>query len=95
MDHRPPRVVPLIGDGNGWDGETHAAWHVEAIPAVILVGADGKVAAVDLTDNDPQATSDKLDAAIATMLGVPAPVGVAPLPAPKPAAPKGDGTDLP
>jgi len=86
---------PLIGDGNGWDGETHAAWHVEAIPAVILVGADGKVAAVDLTDNDPQATSDKLDAAIATMLGVPAPVGVAPLPAPKPAAPKGDGTDLP
>jgi thiol-disulfide isomerase/thioredoxin len=92
---------PLIGDGNGWDGETHDAWHVDAIPTVILVGADGKVYAVDLMGNDPQSTEDKLDAAIKAMLAGPAPAApgaaaTAPAHAAPPPAPAGphDGSDL-
>jgi len=33
-------AYPIIGEGLGWDGETDDAWHVDGIPALIMVGPD-------------------------------------------------------
>ena len=40
-------TYPVLGEGLGWDSEVDDAWHVDGIPAVVLVGADGKVLAVE------------------------------------------------
>jgi thiol-disulfide isomerase/thioredoxin/soluble cytochrome b562 len=40
-------TYPVLGEGLGWDSEVDDAWHVDGIPALVLVGADGKVLAVE------------------------------------------------
>ena len=40
-------TYPVVGEGLGWDGEVDDAWHVDGIPALLLVGADGRVLAND------------------------------------------------
>jgi thiol-disulfide isomerase/thioredoxin len=40
-------TYPVLGEGLGWDSEVDDAWHVDGIPAAVLVGADGKVLAVE------------------------------------------------
>ncbi len=40
-------TYPVIGEGLGWDSEVDDAWHVDGIPAAVLVGPDGKVLAVE------------------------------------------------
>ncbi len=60
-------TFPVIGDAIGWDTDLDDAWHVDAVPALILVTAAGKVAAVDLV-----AAPDQVAAKVATALGQPA-----------------------
>ena len=38
---------PVLGEGLGWDSEIDDAWHVDGIPALVLVSADGKVLAIE------------------------------------------------
>lgn len=40
-------AYPVVGEALGWDGEIDDAWHVDAIPALMLVGADGRILAND------------------------------------------------
>lgn len=40
-------TYPVLGEGLGWDSEVDDAWHVDGIPAAVLVSADGKVLAVE------------------------------------------------
>jgi thiol-disulfide isomerase/thioredoxin/soluble cytochrome b562 len=40
-------TYPVLGEGLGWDSEVDDAWHVDGIPTLVLVGADGKVLAVE------------------------------------------------
>lgn len=40
-------TYPVLGEGLGWDSEVDDAWHVDGIPALVLVSADGKVLAVE------------------------------------------------
>ena len=51
-------TYPVVGDGLGWDSEVDDAWHVDGIPAAILVSADGRVLAVeqDLIGKDADET---------------------------------------
>lgn len=39
---------PVIGEGLGWDGELDEAWHVDAIPALIMVDGKGIVTATEI-----------------------------------------------
>jgi thiol-disulfide isomerase/thioredoxin len=55
---------PVVGDGLGWDGDTAASFQVDKIPALILVGPDGRVKANDLVGSTPDATMANLDAAL-------------------------------
>jgi hypothetical protein len=89
-------TYPVLGEGLGWDSEIDDAWHVEGIPAVVLVGADGKVLAVeqDLLGG----TVDEMVANVLARLGQQAKADPAAAPAKpgdpqKPAAPAkpGDG----
>jgi thiol-disulfide isomerase/thioredoxin len=81
-------TYPVIGDGLGWDSEVDDAWHVDGIPALVLVGADGRILATDqqLIGEDPEATVRNVLAAIAGAEGTPAGPAAAPAPA-APAAP--------
>jgi thiol-disulfide isomerase/thioredoxin len=36
---------PIIGEGIGWDSEIDDAWRVDGVPAVIVVGPDGRILA--------------------------------------------------
>ncbi len=65
-------TYPIIGDGIGWDTELDDAWHVNAIPALILVDAQGKIAAVDLVGDTAEATLANIDAAMTALLPKPA-----------------------
>ena len=40
-------TYPVLGEGLGWDSEIDDAWHIQGIPAVVLVSADGKVLAIE------------------------------------------------
>ena len=40
-------TYPVLGEGLGWDSEIDDAWHVDGIPALVLVSADGKVLAIE------------------------------------------------
>jgi len=89
-------TYPVLGEGLGWDSEIDDAWHVDGIPAVVLVGADGKVLAVeqDLLGG----TVDDMVANVLARLGQQAKANPGAAPAkpgdpPKPAAPAkpGDG----
>lgn len=39
---------PVIGEGLGWDGELDEAWHVDAIPALIMVDGKGIITATEI-----------------------------------------------
>jgi thiol-disulfide isomerase/thioredoxin len=60
---------PVIGDGLGWDSDVDDAWHVDKIPTLILVGADGRVASTDLIGATDEETIKNLDAALAGLTG--------------------------
>ncbi len=72
---------PVVGDALGWDSEVDDAWHVDKIPTLILVGANGRVAAVDLIGASDQETEKNLEDALAPLLAgqaspaAPAPAG--------------------
>jgi peroxiredoxin len=66
-------AYPVVGEGIGWDGEIDDQFHVDSIPAVILVGADGRIVAVDLLAASPEATAKQLSQAIEDVLRGPAP----------------------
>ncbi len=55
---------PVAGDQQGWDGETAASYHVDKIPTLILVGADGTIRAVDLIAPAVETTLQNLAAAL-------------------------------
>lgn len=59
---------PVGGDLLGWDGELDDAYHVDGIPAVVIVGRDGRVAAVDLIAADPAETAKRLRMALEAAL---------------------------
>lgn len=73
---------PVVGESLGWDGELDDAWRVDGIPNLILVNADGTVAANELVGGSTQETLDKLEEALRAL--------------PKPAkGDKGDGAPFP
>ncbi len=55
---------PVVGESLGWDGELDDAWRVDGIPSLILVNADGTVAANELVGGTTQETFDKLEEAM-------------------------------
>ena len=57
-------AYPVVGDQLGWDSEIDDAYHVDGIPALIVIGADGRVAAVDLIGATAEETAKKLRAAL-------------------------------
>jgi thiol-disulfide isomerase/thioredoxin len=86
-------AYPVVGDGLGWDSEVDDAWHVDGIPALILVAADGTVAANDLMGANVDETVRNIEAALDGAkhppgAGAPQPAGgakpVAPAAAPGP-----------
>ncbi|HEX3135930.1 MAG TPA: TlpA disulfide reductase family protein [Planctomycetota bacterium] len=89
-------TYPVLGEGLGWDSEVDDAWHVDGIPAAVLVSADGKVLAVE--QDLIGATVDETVANVLGRLGqqakaAPAADGKKPIDPAKPAAPAkpGDG----
>lgn len=70
---------PVIGESLGWDGELDDAWRVDGIPSLILVNADGTVAANELVGGSTQETFDKLEEAVRA-LPKPAKDAAAPFP---------------
>jgi len=68
---------PVVGDQLGWDSEIDDAYHVDGIPALIVIGADGRIAAVDLLGGTPAETAKRLRAALDAAL---APAGASPAP---------------
>lgn len=70
---------PVIGESLGWDGELDDAWRVDGIPSLILVNADGTVAANELVGDTTLETLDKLEAAVRA-LPKPAKDAAAPFP---------------
>lgn len=67
-------AYPILGDGLGWDTEIDDIWHVDAIPALILVGPDGTVLATDLVGSTVEETVQAVEKAVAPLLGKPAAV---------------------
>lgn len=80
---------PIVGEGLGWDSEVAAAWHVESIPRLILIDAQGIVQDTDLGGATVAEVEQSLDAAI-TRLFTP-PVDKRRVPA----APAGGGDQIP
>ncbi|HYE07839.1 MAG TPA: TlpA disulfide reductase family protein [Planctomycetota bacterium] len=70
-------AFPMVGDGIGWDSELDDAFGVEGIPHLILVGADGRIAAVDLIGEDPADTARNLEQALAKIMRGDAPAEAA------------------
>jgi thiol-disulfide isomerase/thioredoxin len=60
-------AYPIIGDLLGWDSEIDDAFHVDGIPAVILIDQEGKIAAIDLIGQTPEETLVNLGAAIKSL----------------------------
>jgi thiol-disulfide isomerase/thioredoxin len=55
---------PVVGESLGWDGELDDAWRVDGIPGLILVAADGTVAANELVGGTTQETLERLEEAV-------------------------------
>ena len=76
---------PAVGEGLGWDSEINPSFQVSGIPAFILVGPDGRIAAVDLAGADGAATAANIERAVIELEGG----GAAPaVPAPRPVQPE-------
>jgi thiol-disulfide isomerase/thioredoxin len=54
---------PIIGEKAGWDGEIDDVWGINAIPSLVLIAADGSMAANDLVGGTVEETVEKLVAA--------------------------------
>jgi thiol-disulfide isomerase/thioredoxin len=63
-------TYPIIGEGLGWDGETDKVWHIDAIPALLLIGPDGRIASNELLGATADETVRNIEGALA-----PAPAG--------------------
>jgi thiol-disulfide isomerase/thioredoxin len=61
-------AYPVMGDAMGWDSELDDAWHVDSIPTLILVDANGRIAAIDLHGATAEETAKNLDNAITPLL---------------------------
>lgn len=70
-------AYPVVGELLGWDGELEKAFHIDGIPSLVLIGADGRIAAVDLLGSTPEATAKRLTEALDSALraAAPAPAG--------------------
>ncbi len=60
---------PIIGEGLGWDGELDDIWHVEAIPALMLVDDAGIMQAVNLEDGPVESLGQRIRAVLRTLDG--------------------------
>jgi len=80
-------AYPVVGDLLGWDSEIDDAYHVDGIPALIVIGANGRIAAVNLIAGSAEETAKNLRAALDQAL---APAGAA-----KPAPPADLGEVIP
>jgi cytochrome c biogenesis protein CcmG/thiol:disulfide interchange protein DsbE len=60
---------PVVGEGLGWDSDLNPAYQVSAIPAFVLIGADGRIAAVDLAGADGAATVANIERALLELEG--------------------------
>lgn len=45
-----------VNDNSGWDSKTAAQWNIYALPTTFLVGKDGKLLAMDLTEKELEKT---------------------------------------
>lgn len=59
---------PVVGEGLGWDSEVAAAWHVESIPSLILVDAQGLVVTSDIGGATSEEVGRDIDAAVQPLL---------------------------
>jgi thiol-disulfide isomerase/thioredoxin len=57
-------TYPIIGEGLGWDGETDKAWHIDAIPALLLIGPDGRIASNELLAASADETLRNIEGAL-------------------------------
>jgi hypothetical protein len=71
-------TYPVGGESLGWDAEVAAAWHIEAVPQIFLVGGSGTIVAAGLGGATTAAVTAALTAAIEQELGArPAPAAAA------------------
>lgn len=59
---------PIVGDGLGWDSEFAAAWHVDSIPRLILVDAQGVIVTADLGGATVEEVERNVDQVLARLL---------------------------
>ena len=59
---------PVVGDGLGWDSEFAQAWHIDSIPRLILVDAQGRIVTADLGGATVDEVERNVDAAIQHLL---------------------------
>ena len=59
---------PIVGETLGWDSEVAAAWHVESIPRLILIDAQGVVRDTDLGGATPDEVEQSLNTAIEALM---------------------------
>ena len=72
-------TYPVGGESLGWDAEVAAAWHIEAVPQIFLVGGSGTIVAAGMGGATTAAVTAALTAAIEQELGSrPAPAAPAP-----------------
>jgi thiol-disulfide isomerase/thioredoxin len=69
---------PVVGDGLGWDSEFAAAWHIDSIPRLILVDAQGLIVTADL-GGATVAEVERNDDAISQLLHLSPPLHLSPL----------------
>jgi thiol-disulfide isomerase/thioredoxin len=58
---------PIIGEQLGWDTEMDDAYHVEAIPHLVMIDAEGSVTSTDLVGDTTEETGDLLATALSDM----------------------------
>ncbi|MBA2481180.1 MAG: TlpA family protein disulfide reductase [Planctomycetes bacterium] len=61
-------TYPIVGDALGWDSELDDAWHVDSIPTLILIDANGRIAAIDLHAATAEETTRNLENALAPVV---------------------------
>lgn len=68
-------AAPVAGDGLGWDSELDDAFHIEQVPSLVLVGGDGRIAAIDLVGEDAARTVQRVEQALAALAAPPRAAG--------------------